>query len=140
MRTRRIAALAATLLIALPVAGCGGDSNRDAAYTAPARTTTAATGADTAKAKAAARTAATAVESCYVDSMDYTQCKSPKVLSVAGVQAGTAPGQASVTKATASTYRIEAHADANTVFALEKSASGPVKRTCSGPGCEGGTW
>ena len=141
MRTREIAGLAATLLIAVPVAGCGGDdSNRDAAYTAPPRTATTAAGADTAKAKGAARTAATAVESCFVDNQDYTKCKSAKVLSVAGVDVGTAPGQATVTKATASTYRIEAHADADTVFALERSANGTTKRTCEGPSCEAGTW
>jgi hypothetical protein len=142
MPSRNLAALSAALLVAVPIAGCGGGkSNRDAAYTAPKTTaTTAATPADAAKAKAAARTAATAVESCYVDSQDYSQCKSAKTLSVAGVKSGSGPGQAEVTEATASTYKIEAHADATTVFAVEKPASGALKRTCSGPGCTGATW
>ena len=142
MQSRNLAALSAALLVAMPIAGCGGGkSNRDAAYTAPkTTTTTAATPADAAKAKAAARSAATAVESCYVDSQDYSQCKAPNVLSVAGVKAGSGPGQAEVTQATASTYKIEAHADTSTVFAIEKAASGKLERTCSGPGCTCATW
>src|SRR5215213_6569430 len=101
MHSRNLAALAATLLVALPVAGCGGDeSNRDAAYTAPETTaTTAADPADTAEAKSTARKAATAVESCFVDSMDYSKCRSAKVLGVAGVEAGSGAGQVEVTEA-----------------------------------------
>jgi hypothetical protein len=144
MPSRNFAALAAVLVVALPIAGCGDDkSNRDAAYKAPETTpATAANPADAAEAKSAARAAASAVESCFVDSMDYSQCKSAKVLSAAGagVEPGSDPGQVEVTEATASTYKIEAHAEGGAVFAIEKAASGEMKRTCSGPGCEGGSW
>src|SRR4051812_31822681 len=132
MHSRNLAVLAATLLVALPVAGCGGDdSNRDAAYTAPATTaTTAANAADAAEAKSAARNAASAVESCYVDQMDYAQCKSAQVLSAAGgLKPGSGPGQVEVTEATASTYRIESHSAAKAVFAIERASSGEVTRT-----------
>lgn len=140
MRTRKIALAAATLLLAIPIAGCGGDkkSNRAKAYSAPAAAST--SGADAAEAKGAARAAVSAVEACYADSQDYSQCKTPAVLKAAQVEEGSGPGEASVTAATASTYKIDAHAKGGAVFTIEKGASGAVERTCSGAGCEGGKW
>jgi type IV pilus assembly protein PilA len=132
-------AVAATLLLAVPVSGCGNKkTNRAKAYSAPVAAQ--ATGADTVEAKAAARKAATAVESCFVDSQDYSQCKSATVLSAAGVEAGTGPGQASVVAAGPNTYRIEAHSKAGGVFTVAKLDDGSMPRTCSGAGCEGGKW
>jgi hypothetical protein len=141
MRTRGIAGLAAALTMALPMAGCGGDddSNRDAAYKPPAGQTTAAD-ANPAEAKAAAREAATYVESCYADTQDYSQCKSGDVLAAGDLEVGSSPGQVRVAEATASTYRIEARSQGDGVFTIEKDESGAVERTCSGAGCEGGSW
>lgn len=132
MRTREIAVAAATLLLAVPVIGCGGDKKTNRAK--------ATSQAGAAEAKSAARTAVTGVESCFADSQDYSQCKSPSVLSAAGLKAGTGPGQARVVAATAATYKIEAHAPAGAVFVVQKDANGTTSRTCSGEGCVGGKW
>jgi hypothetical protein len=139
MRRSEVVAVAATLLLAVPVAGCGDKkTNRAKAYSAPVATQ--ATGADAAEAKAAARKAVSAVEACFVDTQDYSQCKSATVLGAAGVKLGTGPGQASVVTASPTTYKIEAHAKGGGSFAIEKSDTGALSRTCSGAGCKGGKW
>jgi hypothetical protein len=143
MKTRQIAGLAATLLIALPVAGCGGSdkSNRKDAYKPPTgQSTTKAADANPAEAKSAARNAVSLVESCYVENQDYSKCTDDKILTDGSLDAGSGPGQVRVADATPATYTIEARSEAGGVFAVAKDESGAVKRTCTGAGCEGGTW
>ena len=134
MRTHTLAALAATLILSL--AGCGGDdkkTNRDAAYKPPSASPQA-----VAEAKSTARNATSLIESCYVDTQDYSQCK--PALTEGGLKVGTAPGQVNVTAATPSSYRIEAYSEGGGTFAVVKDEGGAMKRTCSGAGCEGDTW
>jgi hypothetical protein len=141
MHSRYVAGVAAALLVALPIAGCGDDkSSRDAA---PKKAPTAtADPADTVHARSAARGAAAAVETCFVEQMDYSHCKSAKVLSDFGLKRGSGPGQVEVTEANATTYTLEAHSQAGGVFTIERTgrSSGAITRTCNGPGCEGGVW
>ena len=131
MPSRNLAALAAALLVAVPIAGCGDDkSNRDAAYTAPETTSSDEARADAAQTKSDVRNAQSRLEVCFVDNQDYSQCKGPDVTN----------GKVQVTEASASTYTLEGRSKSGGVFRVEKSASGASKRTCSGPGCEGGSW
>jgi len=138
MRSRHPAAVGAALALALPFGGCGGDDSQDAAPTA--KQTTDSSPGETLRAEGAARAAASAIEACFVDKMDYSECKSPAVLRQAGVVAGTGPSEVTVTEASATGYTLEAHSEPGGIFRIEKTADGEMKRTCSGPGCSGGSW
>jgi hypothetical protein len=142
--------IVAISVLALALAGCGGDkkSNRDKAYKPPAKPATTASGGSSAQAEqqdAAARTNArdllTEVEVCYVDSGSYAGCEKPAGTKL---KIGSGAGQVEVTKADATTYTVVAHSESGTDFTVAKGADGAAKRTCDKPGkvgCKvGGTW
>ncbi len=86
-------------------------------------------------AKSDARNAVTQVETCYVDSQDYTGCATTAVLSAAGLP------NMSVSGVTSSTYTVSKTSKSGGVFSVSHTATG-LSRTCSGgsSGCNGGTW
>ena len=127
------------LAVVALIAGCGGgDKSKDTADKAPSANAASAA----AEAKANARNATSVVESCFIDTQDYSQCEGAEILEQAGLETGTGPGQVTVSEATKSSYRIEAYSEGGGTFAVVKAGNGAApKRTCSGPaGCEGGSW
>jgi type IV pilus assembly protein PilA len=106
-----------------------------------------------AAAKADARYLETAVESCYVDTEDYSSCDNQTALgSSLSISYGTAPGQVEVSSASKRDYTVAAvsRADSNGVnhrFEIEHKQDGTTVRRCTtgtlanhGGGCAGGTW
>ena len=90
----------------------------------------------------AARTAASAVEACYTDSQDYSQCTSAAALGGLGVKVGSGPGQVQVTAADPASYEVSSKTAGGPTFTIAKTAGGALKRTCTpdGPGCASSTW
>jgi hypothetical protein len=127
----------AGLMSAVALTACGGSDSKDKAAAKPAPTTVAAD--DAAQAKSDARNAATAMEACYADNQDYSQCGDDALTEI-GLTAGTEPGQVHVASADAQTYRVEAYAAGDATFAVVKSESGEFTRECSGEGCTADTW
>jgi type IV pilus assembly protein PilA len=84
-------------------------------------------------AKADARNAVTQVETCYADTQDYSSCATSTVLSAAGL------GNVVPSGASTSAYTVTATSKSGGTFAVSRSATG-LARTCSGGGCNGGTW
>jgi hypothetical protein len=100
-------------------AGCGGgDKQKSSAAPSPNAAQADAT------AKAAARTAVSELEACYVDSMNYGDCKP----ATRGVD---------LSDATATGYKLTAKSAAGNSFVIEKAKSGAITRTCTTKG-EGG--
>jgi type IV pilus assembly protein PilA len=100
-----------------------------------------------ASAKSNARNLVSLIDSCYAPQEDYTQCASEADLGTnIGIPYGTNPGEASITDTSKSTFTIVAVSKAqtngsNNTFTIERLASGPLQRTCSGgAGCRNGTW
>lgn len=121
--------MTAVLVAGLVASGCGG-GEKDKSSSAPAKPDAAqATRAD-ASAKAAARTAVTEMEACFVDAQSYTGCKP----SDAGVQ---------LTDVSDAGYTLTEKSASGNSFAIAKTASG-LERTCttagSGGCAAGGTW
>jgi hypothetical protein len=137
MNRRTLAVGIAALISSVALTACGGGDSNDKAAAKPATTTVSAS--DAAQAKSDARNAATVMESCYVDSNDYTQC-GDDALTENGLTAGTEPGQVHVAQADAQTYRVEAYAAGDATFAVVKAASGKFTRECTGDGCTADTW
>jgi hypothetical protein len=134
------------LICSFAVAGCGGDDNKastDGGSTPPAASD--ATAADAA-AKSHATELVTVVESCFIDTMDYSQCNSADELAAAtDLTLGSKPGQVEVLDATAKSFRIVGHSESGNTFTLEPAATaGDYKRSCDvtegDGGCQGGTW
>ena len=136
MNRRTLAAGIAALISAVALTACGGDDSSDKAAGGPATTVSA---SDAAQAKSDARNAATVMESCFVDSNDYSKC-GDDALTENGLTAGTEPGQVHVAQADAQTYRVEAYAAGDATFAVVKDASGKFTRECAGDGCVSDTW
>jgi type IV pilus assembly protein PilA len=86
-------------------------------------------------AKSDARNAVTQIETCYVDSQDYTGCATTAVLSAAGLP------NMSVSGVTPSTYTVSKTSKSGGQFSVSHTATG-LARICSGgtSGCIGGTW
>ena len=100
-----------------------------------------------ADAKSNARNLVSAVESCYAETQNFTQCNTEALLSASGsetpVPIGAADGQVSVT-ATSNTYSIVGHSKSGNDFTIAKDASGVTTRSCtttSEGGCPStGSW
>lgn len=141
----RLATLA--LICSFALAGCGGDDDKtstagDRGYTAPAAGDT--TAADAA-AKSGARELVSVVESCFIDTMDYSKCDSAGELAATDLDLGSEPGQVEVLDASADSFRIVAHSESGNTFTLERGdKAGDYKRSCEvaegDGGCQGGTW
>jgi hypothetical protein len=112
------------LVAAVFAGGCGGDDEKSTAADKPG-----AAQAD-ASAKAAARTAVSEMEACYVDSMSYADCKPFS-------------GGAEVSGATDVAYTITGKSTSGNSFVIAKEETG-LKRTCTTKGEGGcpaaGTW
>jgi type IV pilus assembly protein PilA len=82
-----------------------------------------------ASAKSDVRNAVSAVESCYSDTQDYTQC-SKATLSTQG-----SPIQASVsdpaTGATSNTYSVTSTSKSGNAFTISRDATGQFTRSCT---------
>ncbi len=92
-----------------------------------------------ASAKSNARNLVSHVESCYVDTQDYTQCQTPTQLGNTGLQVSTSnpppAGAVNVTAQSATTYIITAvSAKDNNSFIITKGASGVAVRSCTNSG------
>ncbi len=97
-----------------------------------------------AQAKSNARNLVTQVEACFAANANYGSCNTLTELEGAGgIPWGTNPGEASVTSATAMSYRIEATSISNLggsqhVFSIEKdTTTGVITKNCTPLG-EGG--
>jgi type IV pilus assembly protein PilA len=86
-------------------------------------------------AKSNARNAVTQVETCYVDTQDYTGCATTAAMTAAGLP------NISVSGVTSSTYTVFATSKSSGQFSVSRTATG-LARTCSGgtSGCNGGAW
>jgi hypothetical protein len=151
------------LLICLLLAGCGGDdgdsdaesgiyddAGESSAETAPQDTQPQAQppgGTD--DARSLARRAAVALESCYAETQDYSQCDSEDALDDPGLTLADPaaetpePGQAQIPEAGPDEYTIKTVAEDGTLFTLAGSA-GAMSRICAPPGQSGcgedGSW
>ena len=92
---------------------------------------------DDASAKSDAREVATAVEHCFAEGNDYTQCDERAELQVSGLPWGTAEGQVQVISATSREYVVRAISRNGHRFTWTKAPNGAVARSCS-PSGEGG--
>jgi type IV pilus assembly protein PilA len=97
-----------------------------------------------ASAKSDARNAVSALESCYADTQDYTQCTAANLATQGSpIQSSitTAPG--SLTLA-ANTYTVKAASKSGNTFSIARAADGTYTRTCTTAGtgsCKtGGVW
>ena len=143
MLSKLLLALAATVVLV----GCGGNGATTAA--APSTTTNASAGGSVAAlqqdsgAKASARIAETAVETCYVDAQTYATCDLAKTIGTGAPPLGSRPGEVQL-KLSAQSYTITAHSRSGEAFSLTKSSNGSLQRTCAGPDrasdCQGGSW
>jgi hypothetical protein len=97
-----------------------------------------------AKAKADARTAETAVETCFTSTQTYQGCDNDSALGSPGIALGTGPGQVEIRPAGASGYAIISRSQSGDSFMIAKGANGAVARTCTptnpAGACHGGTW
>jgi type IV pilus assembly protein PilA len=84
-------------------------------------------------AKSDARNAVTQVETCYADAMSYSSCATPAVLSAGGF------ANVAVSGVTPTTYTVIATSKSGGLFSVSRTAT-TMSRTCSGGGCNGGTW
>ena len=102
-----------------------------------------------AEAKSNARNMVSAVQSCYAETQDYTECASTADLAAngakSGVTVGTDPGQVSITAGTpVGGYTVSGKSHSGTSFSIETAADGTSLRKCTAPakgGCKtGGVW
>lgn len=85
--------------------------------------------------KSQARSAVTAIESCYADTQNYGNCANPPDM----------PNGTAVGATTADTFTVTAtHPTTNRTFSVSKAANGTYGRSCSTPGTggclAGSTW
>ena len=99
--------------------------------------------AQDANAKSGARSLVSHVESCYVDTEDYTKCDTQAALGSMNLSYGSGVDQVEVTASSTSGYTVVGHSRSNTDFKIVKTSSGTT-RTCTSPGVGGcradGTW
>jgi type IV pilus assembly protein PilA len=101
-----------------------------------------------ADAKSNARNLVSLVESCNTGKEDYRQCSDVTGLGDTGIPYGPAPGQASVTDSTRTSYTVTAISKSmtggvNNIFSITRESNGVVTRACSGgnaSGCHSGSW
>ena len=90
-----------------------------------------------AEAKSNARNLVSAVQSCYAETQNYTECDDvtdlDKTGAKPGVTLGAADGQVSIT-ATATTYEVEGHSKSTNDFKISTAADGTQSRTCTTTG------
>jgi type IV pilus assembly protein PilA len=89
-----------------------------------------------ANAKSGARGLVSHVESCFVDTEDYTKCDTQAALGTMNLSYGSGVDQVEVTASTTSTYTIVGHSKSGTDFKIVKSSSG-ITRSCTNPGVGG---
>jgi hypothetical protein len=122
------------LIAAALLAGCGDDDD-DSGSTGDTQQSRQTPAQQDAVAKSDARNLATAVESCFVDSQDYSLCENP-----VGADAPTA----SVDAAGASTYTVAAASESGNLFRILKRKDGTTTRDCEKAGtggcAEDGSW
>ena len=100
------------------------------------------------EAKSNARNLVSLVEACNTSKEDYRECSDLSGLGDVGIPWGSAPGEASVTASTRTSYTITAVSKAmtagvNNTFSITRDTNGVVSRACSGgsaSGCHSGTW
>ncbi len=99
--------------------------------------------AQDADAKSGARSLVSHVESCFVDSEDYTKCNTQAALGTMNLSYGSGADQVEVTASTTSSYTVVGHSKSNGDFKIVKNSSGTT-RTCTNPGVGGcradGSW
>jgi type IV pilus assembly protein PilA len=89
-----------------------------------------------ASAKSDARNAVSQIESCFVDTQDYSQCDTaaevPQLPTGIQVTSGTPTGG----------YTAKATSKSTNTFSILKNTDGSISRTCtgSGGGCNNGSW
>jgi len=98
-----------------------------------------------ASAKSDARNLVSHVESCFVDSQDYTLCDSSAELGSTGLSYGTTAGTVEVTASSTESFTVSAHSQSgNTFNILRPSCKCGYTRTCTSAadgGCRpSGTW
>ncbi|WP_026912515.1 hypothetical protein [Patulibacter minatonensis] len=147
-RRRSPLLVAAAAVVALGLAGCGGDDG-PAGGTATSLTPADARGADT-TVKDAVRELAESVETCFKGSGDYALCTTNRQLGATTASLTPArprAGEATITRATRTGYRILMVSLSGTRFALTRQGSSVI-RSCavktplgrSGGGCTGNGW
>ena len=106
-------------VLALAMAGCGVDDDEGRSDLAE----------EGSRARADVRAAVTAVEACFVEMADYSQCTA-------------VDGKVEISDARAAGFTATAYMQEGNWFAITRTDSG-LERTCKAPaeaGCEGGTW
>jgi hypothetical protein len=130
-------ALALMLASAALASGCGGGNDKKASESPSSPAGASAALGQDATAKSDARNLVSQIESCYVDSADYTPCSLKPDGTVGGsdtgLPAGTGPGQVSST-ASATGYVVTAKSESGNSFVITKDANGPSVRTCTTKG------
>ena len=96
---------------------------------------------DDSTAKSDARNFASQVDACFSGTHDYRKCDPPQNT---GLTVGSGDGEVEVTDATKDTYTVVAHSKSGNDFAITKTSTGHVRRTCETRGkgsCSAaGTW
>ncbi len=100
-----------------------------------------------AEAKSNARNLVSAVQSCYAETQDYTQCNTGPLLEASGANSGVAigagDGQVSIS-ATTNTYSVIGHSKSSNDFTIAVAANGTSSRSCTTTGQGGcpstGSW
>jgi len=94
-----------------------------------------------ASARSDGRNMVSQVESCFTETQDYRQCRTPPDTRL---PLGSGPGQVEVSEATKGSYTVTAHSQSGGDFAIIKSSNGTIARKCSRAGIAGcasdGTW
>src|ERR1700736_1581585 len=116
MRTTLLSALAGAVMMA----GCGGGSSTSSSAPVGGIVGKAAAAQDAA-AKADARNAVTALETCLASSQTYDGCDVAATLGAGAPASGSGPGQVQVTPA-GQTYTIVAHSQSGNSFMIVKDA------------------
>ena len=88
------------------------------------------------------------VESCAVDTDDYSECETgDEALGTTGLAIGSAPGETKVTSGGSREFRVESVSRSGNVFmVIREAGQNKARRECTVPagqdpaGCKNGTW
>lgn len=96
------------------------------------------------EAKSQARYAVVGLESCYVDSRSYDECRGDKLRAGVPLKLGSGPGEVEIVRTTRNSYELSSHAaSGGSTFRIVKDKSGQMTRTCTprnAQGCNDGIW
>ena len=92
--------------------------------------------AQDANAKSGARGLVSHVESCFVETEDYTKCDTQAALGSMNLSYGSGADQVEVTASSVTGYTVVGHSKSNGDFKIVKN-SGGTTRTCTNPGVGG---